>query len=73
MVSFGTVDVQEFLYSIGIDLVTSTEPPVTLCRKVFEVDLECFEQDRLPTRRRYQDLKLSQDDRTSILQKHGYP
>ncbi|KAL3924189.1 MAG: hypothetical protein SGILL_001195 [Bacillariaceae sp.] len=74
-VSFGTVDVQEFRYSIGHEVVTSNGPPVTLCRKplrCLNVDLESFEQERLPVRRRLGDLRLSEEDRIIILQKHGF-
>jgi hypothetical protein len=74
-VSFGTVDVQEFRYSMGTDVVTSIGPPVTLCRKPVRsliVDLESYEQERAPVRRDVRDLRLSEDDRINILQKHGY-
>ena len=60
---------------MGTDVVTSTGPPVTICRKPMRhlnVDIETFEQERAPVRRRVRELRLSEDDRITILQKHGY-
>lgn len=75
-VSFGKVDIQEFSYSMGVDVVSRDGPPVAIAYyqplRANSFELDTFEQVRSVTRRHREDLLLSEIDRITILQRHGY-
>ncbi|KAG7349408.1 hypothetical protein IV203_012005 [Nitzschia inconspicua] len=75
-VSFGTVEVNEFPYSIGCDVVSRDGPPLAIAYhrplRAQSFDLETFERDRRVSRRNREDLLLSEMDRITILQRCGY-
>jgi hypothetical protein len=74
-VSFGNVDVQEFAYSLGCNVVTRNGPPVSIAQSPLRskrIDVDSFEKDRSLSRRRRDDLLLSEVDRIIILQRCGY-
>ncbi|KAG7374407.1 hypothetical protein IV203_013502 [Nitzschia inconspicua] len=75
-VSFGTVEVKEFPYSIGCDVVSRDGPPLAIAYyrplRAQSFDLETFERDRRVSRRNREDLLLSEMDRITILQRCGY-
>jgi hypothetical protein len=74
-VSFGNVDVQEFAYSLGSDVVSRDGPPVSIAHSPLRsrrFDVDAFEKDRSLNRRDRGDLRLSEVDRIIILQRCGY-
>lgn len=75
-VSFGNVEVNEFPYSMGCDVVSRDGPPLGIAYyrplSSKRYDVEAFENARSISRRNREELLLSELDRIIILQRSGY-